>query len=111
MLEATEPRAIGATCGGVRVWSVYVPNGREPRTPALRVQAALAGRAARRCAGRARRRTSRSPSCGDFNIAPTDADVWDPAAFAGLDPRHAGRSAPRWPRCATWGSPTSCRAR
>ena len=21
--------------------------------------------------------------CGDFNVAPTDADVWDPAAFAG----------------------------
>jgi exodeoxyribonuclease-3 len=30
LLEATEPRAVGATCGGVRVWSVYVPNGRDP---------------------------------------------------------------------------------
>src|SRR5437763_1880437 len=29
MLEATEPRAVGATCGGVRLWSVDVPNGRE----------------------------------------------------------------------------------
>src|SRR5439155_10457093 len=33
MLEATEPRSLGATCGGVRVWSVYVPNGREPSHP------------------------------------------------------------------------------
>ncbi|MEO9138455.1 MAG: exodeoxyribonuclease III, partial [Jatrophihabitans sp.] len=33
MLPAQEPRAIGATCGGVRVWSVYVPNGREVGHP------------------------------------------------------------------------------
>ena len=29
MFEATEPRALGATCGGLRIWTVYVPNGRE----------------------------------------------------------------------------------
>src|SRR6478609_7038607 len=28
-----EARALGATCGGVRVWSVYVPNGRTPEDP------------------------------------------------------------------------------
>ncbi|NEB71986.1 exodeoxyribonuclease III, partial [Streptomyces fulvissimus] len=28
-----EPRAISATCGPVRVWSVYVPNGREVGHP------------------------------------------------------------------------------
>src|SRR5690349_19860673 len=28
-----EPRAVGGTCGGVRVWSVYVPNGRTPEDP------------------------------------------------------------------------------
>src|SRR5690242_10872185 len=30
---AVEARAIGATCGGLRIWSVYVPNGREPGHP------------------------------------------------------------------------------
>ncbi|HEX5017545.1 MAG TPA: exodeoxyribonuclease III, partial [Actinomycetes bacterium] len=28
-----EARAVGATCGGVRVWSLYVPNGRTPDDP------------------------------------------------------------------------------
>ena len=31
--EAAESRALGATCGGVRVWSLYVPNGRKPDDP------------------------------------------------------------------------------
>ena len=29
-LPAPEARAVSATCGGLRVYSVYVPNGREP---------------------------------------------------------------------------------
>ena len=33
MFEVHEPRAIGATCGGIRAWSVYVPNGREVGHP------------------------------------------------------------------------------
>jgi exodeoxyribonuclease-3 len=43
---ASEARAIGATCGGVRVWSLYVPNGPPARRPAPRLQAGLAGAAA-----------------------------------------------------------------
>jgi exodeoxyribonuclease-3 len=82
MFEVHEPRAIGATCGGLRVWSVYVPNGREVGHPhydyKLRWLAALretvvAERAARRPL----------VVLGDFNIAPADADVWDPRVFAG----------------------------
>lgn len=82
MLEIAEPRAIAATCGPVRVWSVYVPNGREVEHPhyyyKLRwleaLRAAVTGDAA-----------ADRPFAvlGDFNIAPTDADVWDTAAFAG----------------------------
>ncbi len=83
MLEAVEPRAIGATCGGVRVWSVYVPNGREVGHShyayKLRWLAALRDTAAEELAGGAP-----FAVLGDFNIAPTDADVWDPAAFVGL---------------------------
>ena len=37
--------------------------------------------------------------CGDMNIAPADADVFDPMAYIGPDPRHRARSGPRWPRC------------
>ncbi|NEA82238.1 exodeoxyribonuclease III [Actinospica acidiphila] len=77
-----EPRAVSATCGPVRVWSVYVPNGREVEHPhyAYKLQwlealkAAVAGDAA-----------GDRPFAvlGDYNIAPTDDDVFDRAAFEG----------------------------
>ena len=82
MLPATEPRAVGATCGGVRVWSVYVPNGRELGHPhydyKLRWLAALRSTVAAEL-------TPERPLAvlGDFNIAPTDADVYDIDAFQG----------------------------
>jgi exodeoxyribonuclease-3 len=83
MFEATEPRSLGATCGGVRIWSVYVPNGREPGHPhyAYKLQwlAALRATLAEELLG-----YERLAVLGDFNIAPADSDVWDPAAFAGL---------------------------
>jgi exodeoxyribonuclease-3 len=83
MLEAHEPRAIGATCDGVRVWSVYVPNGREVGHShyeyKLQWLAALRGTVAGELTG-----DRPFVVMGDFNIAPTDADVWDPAAFANL---------------------------
>ena len=76
-----EARAIGATCGPMRVWSLYVPNGREPGHAhyqyKLRWLAALHGVAAAEL-----RRDEPLALCGDFNVAPSDADVWDPAAFA-----------------------------
>jgi exodeoxyribonuclease-3 len=77
-----EPRAVSATCGPVRVWSVYVPNGREVDHPhfAYKLQwfgalrAAVAGDAA-----------GARPFAvlGDYNVAPSDDDVYDPAAFEG----------------------------
>ncbi|WP_375479191.1 exodeoxyribonuclease III [uncultured Jatrophihabitans sp.] len=81
MLAATEARAVGATCGGLRVWSVYVPNGREVGHPhyayKLEWLAALRETAAAELAT-----WPAFAVLGDFNIAPGDADVWDPAAFA-----------------------------
>jgi len=75
-----EPRAIAATCGGVRIWSLYVPNGRTVDDPhysyklawlaALRAQAEIDLAAGAPLA-----------ILGDFNVAPTDADVWDVAQF------------------------------
>jgi len=74
-----EARAVAATCGGIRVVSVYVPNGREPGSDhygyKLEWLAALSEVVA---AG-----PDATVVCGDMNIAPADADVFDPAAYEG----------------------------
>jgi len=83
---APEARAVSATCAGVRVWSVYVPNGRTPDSPHYRykldwleaLRQALYGELH---GGPADGRPL--AVCGDFNVAPTDADVWDPRLFIG----------------------------
>jgi exodeoxyribonuclease-3 len=74
-----EARAVAATCGGVRVHSVYVPNGRSPGSEHYHYK--LAWLAALR--EMVRVGPAATVVCGDMNIAPTDADVFDPAAFAG----------------------------
>jgi len=77
-----EARAIGATCGGVRVWSVYVPNGRALDSPHYGYK--LEWLAALRRALEAEVRSAGAfVIAGDFNVARTDADVWDPGAFTG----------------------------
>ncbi len=77
-----EARAVWATCGGVRVASCYVPNGRSLDNDhyhyKLRWLERLRVHLAEAC----------SPSddvcvVGDFNIAPDDRDVWDPAKLEG----------------------------
>jgi exodeoxyribonuclease-3 len=77
-----ETRAIRATCAGVRVWSVYVPNGRvvdsEHYGYKLAWLDALRGALATELTAH-----QKLVVCGDFNVAPTDADVFDPAAFIG----------------------------
>jgi exodeoxyribonuclease-3 len=79
---APEPRAVGATCGGMRVWSVYVPNGRTPDSDHYTYK--LSWLAALGVAlGPELTAYPQLAVCGDFNVAPTDADVWDPAAFIG----------------------------
>ena len=88
MFEATEPRAMGATCGGVRVWSVYVPNGRELGHPHYEYK--LHWLDALRATVAEDELTDRFAVLGDFNIAPTDADVWDATAVAR---RHARQRA------------------
>lgn len=75
-----EARAVAATCGGVRVVSVYVPNGRSPGSDhyayKLEWLAAL-----RRVVAEGDPATT--AVMGDINIAPADADVFDPDAYAG----------------------------
>jgi exodeoxyribonuclease-3 len=80
---ALEARAIGASCGGVRVWSLYVPNGRTLQDPhyAYKLEWLAALRAA---AGGwlAAAPTAQIALTGDWNIAPQDDDVWDMSVFA-----------------------------
>ncbi|HLM62722.1 MAG TPA: exodeoxyribonuclease III [Acidimicrobiales bacterium] len=100
-----EARLVSATCGGVRVSSVYVPNGRAvghdqfaykldwlARLRAHLDAEAAAAAAAAPAAGAASAANGRTHGsrghrsvavCGDFNIAPADIDVYSPAAFAG----------------------------
>jgi exodeoxyribonuclease-3 len=74
-----EARAVAATCGGVRVHCVYVPNGRTPDSDHYRYKLAWLGAL--------RDVVAAGPEaaivCGDMNIAPTDADVFDPEAYEG----------------------------
>ena len=80
--SVVEARTVAVTCGPVRVRSVYVPNGRTPDDPhyqyKLRWLAALRAVVAAEASG-----PLPYALMGDFNVAPTDADVWDPAAFVG----------------------------
>jgi exodeoxyribonuclease-3 len=74
-----EARAVSATCDGVRVYSVYVPNGRVPDSDHYRYKLAwLAALRDEIGAG-----PEATIVCGDMNIAPTDADVFDPDAYVG----------------------------
>ncbi len=76
---AAEARAIGATCGGVRVWSLYVPNGRKVGDPHLDYKLAWLHALRDAAAG-----WTDTPTAlvGDWNIAPQDEDVFDMAAYA-----------------------------
>jgi exodeoxyribonuclease III len=74
-----EARAVSATCNGIRVWSVYVPNGRTPDSDHYRYK--LAWLDALTTA--VRDGPDDVVVCGDVNIAPADADVFDPAAYVG----------------------------
>jgi exodeoxyribonuclease-3 len=74
-----EARAVAATCGGIRVWSVYVPNGRSPGSDHYHYKLAWLAALTEVVAGG----PDNALVCGDMNIAPTDADVFDPAAYVG----------------------------
>jgi exodeoxyribonuclease-3 len=80
---ADEARALAVTCGGVRVWSLYVPNGRDLGDPHLAYKLDWLGRL--REAGEewlAADPQAQIALVGDWNVAPRDEDVWDMSAFA-----------------------------
>jgi exodeoxyribonuclease-3 len=74
-----EARAVSASCGGIRVISVYVPNGRVPGSEHYRYKLAWLASL--------REMVAAAPEatvvCGDMNIAPSDDDVFDPEAYIG----------------------------
>ena len=74
-----EARAVAATCGGIRVHSVYVPNGREPDSDHYRYKLAWLDSLEQAVRGG----PDAAIVSGDMNIAPTDGDVFDPAAYVG----------------------------
>ena len=77
-----EARMVSAVCGGVRVASLYAPNGREVGSPFYEGKLRWFERLSRWLA------EERSPDeplvlGGDFNVTPTDDDVWSPAKAHG----------------------------
>jgi exodeoxyribonuclease-3 len=82
-----EARLISATCGGVRVSSVYVPNGRAVGSEHFHHKLQWLARLRAHVEAEEKLYGPGAPHgvalCGDFNVAPDDIDVWSPAAFVG----------------------------
>jgi exodeoxyribonuclease-3 len=79
--EDPEARLIGATCAGLRVYSCYVPNGRALDDPHYAYKLEWLAALARILAERDP--TKSVVVGGDFNVAPTDLDCYDPSLFEG----------------------------
>ena len=93
---ADDARMLAATCGGIRVVSVYVPNGREVPSEFYDRKLEWFERLAE-WVDRAFTPDDPLVIMGDFNVAPEDRDVWSMKAFAGRHPRdraRAGRGPP-----------------
>ncbi|MBN2622389.1 MAG: exodeoxyribonuclease III [Acidimicrobiales bacterium] len=90
-----QARLVTATCGGVRVSSVYVPNGRAVGHEHFRYKLRWLARlrahlladtpppGSAEWPGQPDGTTARRVVCGDFNVAPDDLDLWNPQAFEG----------------------------
>jgi exodeoxyribonuclease-3 len=82
--EAQEARAISATFDGIRLWSLYVPNGRTLDDPHFQYKLEWLDRLAAVTAETLESEPELPLALmGDFNIAPLDTDVWDINFFAG----------------------------
>ena len=75
---AQEARAIGAVCGGLRIWSLYVPNGRKPDDPHYVYKLDWLSRLREQAQPWLGEDTV---LVGDWNVCPTDEDVFDPKQF------------------------------
>jgi exodeoxyribonuclease-3 len=75
-------RIVGATCGAIRVYSVYVPNGRSLDNEFYGFKLDWLARLRHMLDGYPS--DASMAVCGDFNVAPDDGDLWDPAQFVGM---------------------------
>jgi exodeoxyribonuclease-3 len=80
--DAHGRRIVAGNCGGTRVFSVYVPNGRALDNEFYQVKLAWLAQL-RTTLDETCPAGSSVAVCGDFNVAPDDGDVWDPAAYVG----------------------------
>jgi len=84
LAPTAEARALGATCGGLRVWSLYVPNGRTLDDPHYAYKLDWLAALRDTASGWLRDDPAAAIALvGDWNIAPTDEDVWSTEFFAG----------------------------
>lgn len=76
--DTEEARAVGAVCGGVRLWSLYVPNGRKPDDPHYAYKLDWLARLRE-----AAQEWKDEPTAlvGDWNVCPYDEDCFDPSQF------------------------------
>ena len=79
-----DARILWATCGGVRVASCYVPNGREVDHDHYRYKLDWLGRLHEDLVANTDPADQPVVVVGDFNVAPDDRDVWDPVALEGM---------------------------
>lgn len=77
-----QARVIAATIGDVRVYSIYAPNGQAVGLPAYDYKLKWYGRL-RKCLQTNETDSSGLVVCGDFNVAPQDEDIYDPALWRG----------------------------
>src|SRR5258708_27481366 len=81
--DPDEARWLEVGAAGMRLVSVYVPNGRAVDSPSFEAKLAFLEAARDRLAALASGEGPPLLVAGDFNVAPADRDVYDPAAFVG----------------------------
>ncbi|MDR1294188.1 MAG: exodeoxyribonuclease III [Bifidobacteriaceae bacterium] len=81
---AVEPRALGATCGPLRIWSLYAPHGRSATHPHMAYKLTWLEALAHAAHGWLEAAPGAPIALlGDWNVAPLDTDVWDVTYFDG----------------------------
>ena len=109
-LRKPETRAVGANCGGIRVWSIYAPNGRTPDSAhyAYKLEWFAALRTVLEAELAPRRLSWRCAATSTWRRPTTTCGTRPSSSAPPTSPRRSGR---RWPTCARSGSPTWCPSR
>lgn len=81
--KGVEARAIGASCGGTEVWSLYVPHGRALDNPHYQYKLSFLENLASYASEVMEDKSAKLALVGDWNVAPFDEDVWDISVFEG----------------------------